>query len=169
MVNFLRVTLCNPNVFWGAVEALATLAAFILLLIEIPKFRREKAFHDITSLDYAIKQLHSEEFQQWSEYLIEIWKKRNNTYSAFVVTQIVNILARMDFIAKLIDVGYLNADLFYYTFCEDLWMLEKAITYFANLESYQIQATIDQNGAGYKLLIKTSKFFFDKYGGRKQQ
>ena len=167
MADFFRKTLCDPSIFWTAVEALATLAAFIFLLIEIPKFRREKASHDIAGLEYVLQQLQSKNFQQWSENLIDAWKKGDDAYSDFVVTQIVSILARMDFVAKLIDIGYLDVDLFYYVFCEDLWSLEKAITYFANLESYQLEVTFDQHNDGYKLLINTSKYFFSKYGSRK--
>jgi hypothetical protein len=58
-----------------------------------------------------------------------------------VENQIVSILTKKDFISKLIDIGYIDGELFLNSFSEDLWSFAEAIKYYVNLENYDLHST----------------------------
>jgi hypothetical protein len=163
MIEFIKNTLTDPGIFWGAVEALATVGALIFLLVELPKIRREKASFSVEGLKFASEFIETNKSELWDRVLIKSWKNMKEEYSEMVETQIVDILYTMDFLAKLIEIEFLDKELFLLSHSVEYWSYWNAIRFHAQLDNYNLQTTIDRYSDGFELLEDMNNFFINHY------
>lgn len=148
--------------FWAALEALATAGALIVALVilfrELPKLRNELAARKVEGINFVTEQLTARDFRESVKLIKAIWKKGNNEYSQSADRCVVSALSRLDFVAKLIELDYVDKKLFFYLFADDLYPLERALTNFAQRENSRITENRATFPYGYELLKESAKF-----------
>lgn len=152
MWTILQETFSKADVFWSALGAIATLGAFIFLLIELPKIRRESATYKVEGLKVAKEHLHSNEFRSWYENIRTAWHAGGNDYPSEVEGDIVSALYKLDYVARLIKLGYIDKALLFYEFADDLYSLERFLTNFDHRQNSQIPNVRARYPDGYALL-----------------
>jgi hypothetical protein len=147
--------------FWTAIEALATagtlLIALVILFRELPKFRKEAAARKVEGLRYAREQLEAQDFHDWSEIIVDFWKTGGDEYPEAIEGYLVYALSRLDFVAKLIELDYVDEDLLFYLVADNLWPIERALTNFGSRKHSRIPNLRASFPGGYALLKEASK------------
>lgn len=150
------------STFWAAIEALATVGTLIvglvILIRELPKFRKELAARKVEGIRFVEEQLLAKDFQEWSEIIIDAWKLGGDDYPQEIERYITYALARIDFVAKLVDVGYVDKDLLFYSFSYYLWRIDRPITNFEKKNNNNIPSIKAGFPMGYALLKEASLF-----------
>jgi hypothetical protein len=174
--EFILQTLGSPSLVWEAIQALATLGALLFIVLELPKLKREIALHKVEGLKYATEQLQAPDFQNWSDLVLDRWKAGGDDFPSEIAGEIAAIFGRLDFVAKLIQLGFVDKSLFLYIFSANLYSLERAIANFEHRKDSQIPNIRAPHPAAYSLLkdaakasqAKTRKAFsrLDKYTPR---
>lgn len=86
-----------------------------------------------------------------------MWKTGGNEYPDGVTAYLRDVLATIDFVAKLIELDYLDKDLLLYLFANDLMKLERAITNFDQRDNSEIPGIRARFPRGFALLKEASK------------
>ena len=110
----------NWQTFWATIEAIATagtlLVAIFVLFRELPKIRKEMAARKVDGLKYAREQLESREFQEGRSLIIDVYKTGSDEFPEGISGYIINVMRILDFVAKLIDLGFVDKELLFYLF-----------------------------------------------------
>ena len=85
-----------------------------------------------------------------------MWKTGGNEYPDGVTAYLRDVLATIDFVAKLIELDYLDKDLLLYLFANDLMKLERAITNFDQRDNSRIPELRAKFPRGFALLNEAS-------------
>jgi hypothetical protein len=155
--EFILQSVENPSLVWEAIQALATLGALVFIILELPKLRREIALHKVEGLKYASEQLQAADFQMWSDLVVNRWKAGGDEYPTEIAGEIAAIFGRLDFVAKLIELGFVDKGLLLYVFSNDLYNLERAITNLEHRRDSQIPSVRAPHPAAYTLLKDAAK------------
>lgn len=144
--------------FWTGLGALATFAAAYIVIRELPKIRRESAKLQVEALDYVLSQLEARDFMEWTLLIRRAWIAGDKEYPSEIEDEIVHIFSRLDYIAYLIELNYIDEELVFYTRANDLYMIERAITNFENRAESQIPGVRAAYYRGYDLLKRAADF-----------
>ena len=148
---------------WQAVEAIGTVCmAFFtvwILLVEMPKIKRESASKKVESVEYALDHLGIGGFigQDYQD-IITAWQSRSTKYPQFYQEDLVSLFYRLDYIGLLIKLGYVDKNLLFYEEADTLYNLERAITNLEHRENSQIPSLKKSFPRGYKLLKKAARY-----------
>lgn len=130
-------TFKDANTIWAAVEAISTAIAALVALVgvvviykQIKRLRQASIAHHIEGLKYAYEQINTPDFQQWEDVVKSAWKDQSEEYPKYAEGEIVSILARLDYLAHLIERDYIPKDLFLYVFGNQLSSIGAAFTNF---------------------------------------
>ena len=135
----------------------ATVGALIFLGFGLSKLRKEIAASKIEGLKYAREQLESNDFQRWSKHIEETLSEGGNEYPETIDGDIFKAMDRIDFVAELIDLEYVDKALLFYLFADSLFHIDTAITDFEQRENSQISAIRARFPNGCALLKEASK------------
>ncbi len=159
MCQFITQTLTNPAIFWSALEAIATVLALIFIYIEIKRLGRESSVHKVEGLKLAAERLETEDFRSSCERIISEVKRDNDVFPEEIMhTDLVPVFARLDFISKLIKLGYIDQGVLLHFKGKELFILERMITNLENKENSQIPSLKSSYPGGYDLLKAASRF-----------
>lgn len=156
MCEFLTLTLTRPELFWPALEAIATVAAVGFLLFELDGIRRDAASRKVEGLKYAIEQLHAADFEDWMRLIETTWKEGGDEYAVGVHPYVVSALGRVDHIAKLAKLRYIDEKVLFDAFGHDLSNLEAFIRNFERKKGSQVPGARASYHDGYRLLKRAA-------------
>jgi hypothetical protein len=142
--------------FLVALNVMATGGVLFILLREIPNFRKEKGNPRLDGLIFASDQLLDKEFQSWRAVIYDAYKAGGINYPTGVERHVVSALSRLDFVAKLIQIGIVDKNALLYLFADDLNLLHTAIKNFENREKSQIPRIKTSFPNGFILLEEAS-------------
>jgi hypothetical protein len=114
MIDFLRRTLTDPTIFWGALEAIATLVAASIIIYELQRARQETVAHKVEGFQYGLKLLESKEFLDYVnnfEHIADLSNK--DLWHRELPSKVHGILQTMEIIAMLISERFLDEDFFF--------------------------------------------------------
>ena len=150
--DLLTQTLSQPNVFWSAISAIAAVLALLIVVIEIPKFRKELATQKVQGLEYIRGLLLSDDFVQARESIRQEFKEKSKEYPQHIHEEIILVMFRLDFVSKLINIGFLDKDLFAYIFSDDLVILDYALRNFEHRDNSKMIGIEEKFSDGHKLI-----------------
>lgn len=114
MCEFIIKTFTDPSIFWGALEAIATLVAATIIIWELRRARQETVAHKIDGFQYALKLLDSEKFEGYIKDFYHLADISNaSEWHANMPIRVQGILRTMEVIDKLISDKYLDEDFFF--------------------------------------------------------
>jgi hypothetical protein len=145
-----------------AVEAIATVGALIFLGFGLSRLRKEIAARKVEGLRYAREQLESQQFRNSHRTIIDLWEIGGNEYPEGVNIYLRDVLATIDFVAKLIELDYVDEDLLFYLFANVLMELDLAITDFDRMDNSKIPLHRARFPRGFALLKEASKVSDDE-------
>jgi len=150
----------------AVVEAIATcgmaVIAFLTVVIVAPQVRQvfgSIAALEVEGLKYAVDQLHDPEFMAWTERLEEEWKKGNAEYPQHLQPEITAVLGRLDYIATLVERGYVSRDLLFYVFGLRFSSIHAFLTNFRTKEHQKLEGLMASYPKGFRLLADGAKWF----------
>jgi hypothetical protein len=152
MCNILAQTFASAEAFWTAVAGTSALLALIFLVLEVPKLRAEIALHKVEGFKYASEQLLADDFRAWLEAVTNRWKQGGDDFPQDVYGEVTALLGRLDFIAKLVEVGFVDKSLLLYVFHDDLTSLEAVVRNVESRNNSKIPGIRASYPAGYSLL-----------------
>jgi hypothetical protein len=148
--------------FWAAIEALATagtlLIALVILFWELPKFRKEMAARKVEGLKFASEQLETRHFKDCSRLIIDAWKSREDDIPQGIYSYVTDAISSIDFVARLIKLEYIDKDLFFYIYAENLVLIERAFTNFGSRREIFTPSLKAYYPDGYSLLKEAAKY-----------
>jgi len=114
MCNFIISSLTDPSIFWGAMEAIATLIAASVIIYEFRRLRQENVAHKVEGFQYALKLLEADDFKRYIEGFNFLADSSNAGELRSKMPPIVQgILQTMEIINLLISERYLSEDFFF--------------------------------------------------------
>lgn len=114
LCEFIRRTLTDPSIFWGALEAIATLIAAAIIISELRRARREAVAHKVEGFQYGLKLLESEEFQRYIKAFDFLADNSNAAeWHTNMPLMVQGIFQTMEVIDMLIKEKYLDEDFFF--------------------------------------------------------
>ena len=160
--NMNLITLLSNPVFWGALEALATLGTLILLAWQIPPIRRQMALHNVDGIKIIDEQLREEFFLRNKKIVIKKWKEQLHEFPDDIYEEIVYLFSRLNTIQILLD-GYLvDKELFMELYSLGIYEIERPITNFENLTGTKIPNIRSVFPRAYKLLTECRDYSIRK-------
>jgi len=144
--------------FWDVLAALSLLGILILLAIELPRIRREATSHRLEGLRLANDVLQNEEFLNWQDIVLGVWRDGGEKYPVAIEKQIRGVLSRLNYLAKLVHLGYVDKPLLFYIFLSHLQPLEQALSNFERRQNSHIPELRDRYPKGYDLLKEMAAF-----------
>ena len=141
--------------FLVALDVIVTAGLLFILLREIPKFRKEEKPR-LDGLIFAAEKLLDKEFQSWRAVIFDAYKAGGKNYPTGVERHVVSALSRLDFVAKLIQIGILDKNALLYLFADDLNLLYTAIKDFESRDKSQISRIKTSFPNGFILLEEAS-------------
>jgi hypothetical protein len=144
--------------FWDVLAALSLLGILVMLAIELPKIRREMASRQVEGLRLANEVLQSDEFLNCQDMILRVWRDGGEKYPVAIEGQIRGVFSRLNYLAKLVQLGYVEAPLLFYMFLGNLQSLEKALSDFEARQNSHIPEMRDLYPKGYALLKEAGAF-----------
>jgi len=145
--------------FWTGLGALATLTAAYIVVRELPKIRRESAKLQVDALSHVISQLDAQDFKEWSRHIRKAWIFSAANYPGDIENEIVKVMSRVDYIALLIRLNYIDKELVFYTRGSDLHIIERALTNFEHRDGLRFAGVKGTYHQGYALLKDATEYF----------
>jgi len=158
MIELLKATFANAASFWAAVEALATLGALLVLVIELPKIKHEASRHKVEGLRFAKEVLQSAEFAGAYQVIRDVWKGGGDDYPSVIDGFLVTVFSKLDLVATLAEEGYVDKGLLLYEFGDDLYLLERFITNFEYRKDTKIAGFRASFPTAYSLLKEATRY-----------
>ena len=158
MIELLNATTTDAATFWAAVEAIATLGALLVLIIELPKIKREASKHKVEGLKFAREVLQSPEFGGAYQVIRDVWKGGGDDYPSVIDGFLITVLSKLDLVATLAKEGYVDKRLLLYEFGDDLYMLERFITNFEYRKDTKIAGFRATCPRAYDLLKEAARY-----------
>lgn len=162
MIKFLQDTFCDPNVFWQAIEAIATVFAAgfagYILLIELPKLKQESTSKKVENLTFVLDLLQERNFNELSNQIKSALVDKRKEYPEYMHERIIIMLGHLDYVGLFIELGFLDEDLFFYDVSEDIYNLQIYFTNFAHRENSRIAPLLIQYHRANKLLKKAAEY-----------
>jgi hypothetical protein len=114
MCNFLEKTLTDPNVFWLAIEAIATVVAAIIIIGQLRRLREESIAHRFEGFRYAVELLSSSEFGDQAESFYKLLDHGDPFEFHNSMPPLVHwILRTLETIDRMIRDEYLDEEFFF--------------------------------------------------------
>jgi len=141
--------------------AMALIAVFGLLILwpQLRQIRKSVASLEVEGLGHAIEQIHDAEFQRWIEELKGEWKRGKQEYPDHLRGEIVSVMARLDYIATLVERGFIDRELLFYVFGLTFSDLNAILTNFGTKDPKKLQSTTASYPKGFDLLRQGAKWF----------
>jgi hypothetical protein len=158
MCDILAQTFASAEAFWTAVAALAAVIALAFLALEFPKLKREMALHKVEGFKYASEQLLAADFREWMQLALDFWKRGGDAFPEEIYGELTAIFGRLDFLDKLLELGFADNALLLYVFHDDLSSLEAAIRNFETRSDSKIPNIAASYPGGYRLLKDGSRY-----------
>lgn len=160
MSDIIQETISNPDTLWLSVEALSTLVTAIIAVIgfyylkpQLKRWREESATHIVEGLQFASEQIQAPDFQHWRSLIESEWKGDSENYPEYLTAEIVSILARLDWIATLIDIRFINRELLFKNFSYQFSNIASVLINFQSKKGSRLESSKAMYPKGYKLLM----------------
>jgi len=150
--DLINQTLTKPEILWSAVSALASIVVMLIVIVEVPKLRREVATYKVQGLEYIRELLLSSEFVNARRFILDELKDGSQEYPDHIHDKILLVMWRLEYVSKLIKIGYLDKDLFAFIFSDDLVMLDVAIRNIEHRTNSKMINLEEQLHGGYDLI-----------------
>ena len=156
-MGILTETLTKADVFWSFLGVLLTFIGLLFIVPQLSKIAREVSTHKVEGLNLAREHLQSKNFTLRVEAIDAARSKGDKNYPIFVKDDVVLVFKELDFIAKLIEVGYLDKRLLFYEFADQLYSIERIIHNFEHREGSKIGSVKAKYPNAYRLMKEAAK------------
>ena len=114
MCDFLNATLTDPNIFWPALEAIATAIAAVVIIWQLKNLREETTAHKFEGFRYAMELISSPEFEDQACSFYKLLEQGDAFRFRETLPPLAHwILRTLEIVDKLIKDGYLGEDFFF--------------------------------------------------------
>jgi len=114
MCDFLEKTLTDPNVFWLALEAIATALAAAIIIWQLRRLREETIAHRFEGFRYALELLSSSEFGDQAASFYKLLDQGDPFQFHTTMPPLVHwILRTLEIIDRLIRDEHLDEEFFF--------------------------------------------------------
>lgn len=114
----------STQVFWSAFEAIATGAAAVIAAIvlfrELPRIRRQKSSLRIEGFRYAKEILDSTPTHSNFSIIKRARQAKSDSDFLALYEALWDVLKTLNFVARLVDLGYVDKELVFFEYGEDL-------------------------------------------------
>lgn len=161
------------DTFWSAVAASATVItaviAALILFRELPKLRTESASLKVDAWDHVKEQLESKEFTVPNDRVVNAARKAKEVYPSGDHSFILQALKLLDYVGKLIEMGFVDSELVMYSYGEQFGVLEQGYTILEKTQGSQITPLRALYWRGYDLLKEGAKYSKRVYADREER
>lgn len=123
---------------WDIVSAIAAVLALIAIFFEFRRARKELASRKVEGLEYAIRQLNGDNFQNALTLARDALRRQQSEYPDGMTPYLMEALFVVDFVERLASLGFVDKELLFYLYNDDFYWLDAAITNLENRKGTKI-------------------------------